>query len=150
MSESSTQSDKPNRVYIAAKMGKMEHIVSKLRGALEEKGYVILYDWTEHPVEMPFDDHLDEAHEASEKMAQAVRQCDVFIVFDDPAGKGLHVEAGGALFASIVLSFLMGQQRKNIFAINQTGKFSSIFYYNHRVSRVSTADAVLKALPSMR
>lgn len=135
-----------NRVYIASKIGPMNKKVQALRKILEQHGYVINYDWTEKVVPKPFEEHLSEATDAAEAMAKAVMQCDILIVLCAPGGVGYHIETGGALVASIILSFITGQKKKQLYVVGE-GNDKSVFYFHQSVIRVHT---VLSLLPYLR
>lgn len=135
-----------NRVYIASKLGPMEEMVQRLRDELVGRGYIIIYDWTERPVQRPFAEHADEAHEAAEAMAEAVRCCDILIVLCAPNGLGMHIETGGALVTSIILSFITKQEQKKIYVIGE-GNERSVFYFHRSVTRLPSTKTLLEMLP---
>lgn len=136
----------PNkRVYIASKLGSMEPAVRALKSELERRGYIITYDWTEVPIQKPFADHQRIAHEAAEKMARAVMECDIMVVLCAPNGLGYHIETGGALVTSIVLEFIQGQRTKRLFVVGD-GNDRSIFYFHDSVSRLPDVEALLTEL----
>ena len=137
-----------NRVYIASKLGPMEEQVRTLRDELTRRGYVIIYDWTEHPVQKPFAEHVEEAHAAAEAMAEAVRCCDILIVLCAPNGLGMHIETGGALVTSIILSFITKQEQKQIYVIGD-GNERSVFYFHRSVTRLPSEAALLELLPDI-
>lgn len=134
-----------NRVYIASKLGTMEPVVTALKSSLEEQGYVINYDWTEHPVAKPFAEHARHAHEAAENMARAVMECDVLVVLCAPNGVGYHIETGGALVTGIILQFIQGQGAKRIYVVGE-GNDRSVFYYHASVTRLPDIESLLREL----
>ena len=137
--------EKKRSVYIATKMNSMEHVVRKLRRELEGVGFEIIYDWTEHPVSKPFETHLAEASKAAELMAKAVMQCDIFIVIYDEKGIGFHIETGGALITSIILSQITGQEEKKIYVVGGEND-KSVFYFHSSVTRVSNVVELMHEL----
>lgn len=144
MNENNSQ----NRVYIASKFGMMEAVVQELKEQLEERGYQIIYDWTVQPVPKPFQDHKEEVSRASRDMTEAVMKCDVLIVLCAPNGIGLHVETGGAMVASIILSLITGQKRKKIYVVGE-GNDRSVFYFDESVTRVNSVDELLSLMPNL-
>jgi hypothetical protein len=136
-----------NRVYIASKLGPMEEKVRDLRLQLEELGYEVIYDWTEHPVPKPFEEHVEEATEAADNMVRAVMQCDVLIVLCADRGLGMHIETGGALVASLALPFITGQSGKRIYIVGD-GNNRSVFYFHNMVVRLPDISALLAELAS--
>lgn len=138
-------SDKDNRVYIATKVNRMEGAVASLRRELEARGYEIIYDWTEYPIERPFREHLEQAHEAAEKMALAVMRCDILVVLYAEGGLGFHIETGGALVTSIILSYITGQKPKRIYVVGD-GNERSVFYFHNSVTRLPDVERLLAEL----
>lgn len=134
-----------NRVYIASKVGPMETSVKELRTALENLGYVINYDWTENPISKPFQDNIDQATKAAEAMATAVMECDILIVLYAEGGIGFHIETGGALVSSIILSSITGQKKKRIFVVGP-GNDRSVFYFHKSVERVPDIATLIEEL----
>jgi hypothetical protein len=135
-----------NRIYIASKFGQMEGEVARLKAELEQRGFVVIYDWTENPVPKPFSLHLEQAQKAAEAMALAVMQCDIIIVLWAEGGKGFYVEMGGALVTSLVLTYMTGQKHKKIFLVGEDGYEQSIFFFHPQVTRVPTWQALLDQL----
>lgn len=138
-----------NRVYIASKMDLMEPQVRALGAQFKERGYIVPYDWTEHPVIKPFSKHRKAANFAAEKMARAVMECDIMVVLCAEHGLGYHIETGGALVTSVVLNFVTGQKRKRIFVVGP-GNHRSIFYFHETVIRLDHEDLLWKFLPDLR
>jgi hypothetical protein len=134
-----------NLVYIASKLGPMEHEVRALKKILEYRGYTIGYDWTEHPVAKPFADHPKEAHAAASAMAEAVRRCDILIVLCAPNGLGMHIETGGALVSSIILSYITNQVHKQIYIVGEDND-RSVFYFHESVTRVPNIQVLLEVV----
>ncbi len=140
---------KNNRVYIASKVGPMESSVKDLRDELERRGYEIVYDWTTLPILKPFEEHIDQATEAAEAMARAVMECDILIVLFADAGIGFHIETGGALVASIIQTFIGGEQKqKRIYVVGE-GSGRSVFYFHKSVQRLPDVIALLEELPQV-
>jgi hypothetical protein len=132
-------------VYIASKFGIMESSVQRLKTTLEERGYRINFDWTVEPISKPFEQNAQQAHEAAERMARAVMECDIMIVLCAPNGLGYHIETGGALVTSIILDLITKQRRKQIYVIGQ-GNDRSVFYFHDSVIRLPTVDSLLEVL----
>lgn len=133
-------------VYIASKAGEMEDIVSGLKTSLEEMGYEINYDWTQYPVLKPYEKNIDQANQAADNMAHAVMRCDILIVLTTTeGGVGYHIEMGGALVTSIILSFITGQKQKDIYIVGGGNK-RSVFYFHKSVKRVPDIPTLLKML----
>ncbi len=139
---------KNNRVYIASKVGPMESSVRELKLKLEQMGFVVIYDWTEHPIEKPFEQHIQEATVAANEMAKAVMKCDILIVLYAEGGIGFHIETGGALVSSIILSFITGQKKKHIYIVGE-GNDRSVFYFHESVRRVPDTESLLEELKSI-
>ncbi len=135
----------PLRAYIASKVGLMEGPVKDLKMTLQEMGIEINYDWTENIISKPFEDHVDQVQVVAEKMAKAVMECDVLIVLFVKGGLGLHIETGGALVSSIILSFITGQKRKHIFVVGE-GNDTSAFYFHDSVKRVPDIPSLIREL----
>lgn len=133
------------RVYIASKLGSMEPAVRILKETLERIGFQIIYDWTERPVVKPFEKNLAEAAEAAQQMTQAVMQCDILIVLCAEGGIGYHIETGGALVASVILSMVTGQPHKQIYVVGE-GNDRSIFYFHPLVKRLPDVIGLLGEL----
>lgn len=134
------------RIYIASKLGEMEEKVRKLKVELESCGHEIIYDWMEYPVAKPFAENISQATVAADNMAKAVMRCDVLVVLTTPAGGvGYHIETGGALVASIVLSYITGQRQKEIYVVGE-GNDRSVFYFHDSVVRLSDVSALLETL----
>ena len=133
------------RVYIASKFGLMEEEVQRLRVSIEKLGHRIIYDWTEHPIPKPFEEHIKEATKAAEAMAQAVMNCDILIVLPAERGVGLHIETGGAMVASIILTFILGTPVKEIYIVGEQNDRSA-FYFHESVTRVPNIDSLLDIL----
>ena len=141
---SSTQTT-GKRVYIASKVNKMEKEVNSLKEKLLEMGHSIIYDWTQYPVEKPFADNVPTATVAADNMAKAVMNCDVLIVLCAEGGIGYHIETGGAMVASIILSYVTGKPQKEIYVVGE-GNDRSVFYFHESVKRVDSVDELLKEL----
>ena len=137
-----------NRVYIASKLGLKEVEVARVKEELERRGYVITYDWTQNPVPKPFRDHPEEAHKAAEAMAEAVRVCDILIVLCAPDGLGMHIETGGALVTSIILTLITKEEHKRIFVVGDANE-RSVFYFHKSVARLSNVEELLDELPAL-
>ena len=133
------------RIYIASKVGPMEQEVKELKNTLEERGYSFLYDWTEKPISKPFQDHAEQSAQAAHEMAQAVMNCDILVVLFAEGGIGFHIETGGALVSSIILSMITGQPKKQIYVVG-TGNDRSVFYFHPSVQRLDTVEELLTKL----
>ncbi len=133
------------RIYIASKVGPMEEEVKRLKNTLESRDYNILYDWTENPVSKPFQDHPEQSARAAHDMAQAVMNCDILIVLFAEGGIGFHIETGGALVSSIILSMITGQSKKEIYVVGN-GNDRSVFYFHDSVKRLDTVEELLEEL----
>jgi hypothetical protein len=138
-----------NRVYIASKVGPMEQEVRELKEKLVKLGFQIIYDWTELPVMKPFEEHIEEATLAAENMARAVMECDILVVLFAKGGIGFHIETGGALVASIIQSFIGGEQKKKKIYIVGDGNDKSIFYFHKSVRRLPDTGALLEELTKL-
>jgi hypothetical protein len=135
-------------VYIASKIGPMDGSVRELKSAIEDLGFRVIYDWTERPVSKPFAEHLDDATTAAEAMARAVMHCDILIVLYAEGGVGFHIETGGALVASIILSFITGQKKKHIYVVGK-GNDRSVFYFHESVTRVADTAQLIALLKQL-
>ena len=105
----------------------------------------MIYDWTEHPVAKPFEEHIEEATAAADAMAHAVMECDILIVLYAEGGVGFHIETGGALVSSIILSFITGQKKKHIYIVGE-GNDKSVFYFHKSIKRLSNVDMLKQEL----
>lgn len=137
-----------NRIYIAS-AGSMKNTVKELQREVEKMGYAIIYDWTEHPVQKPYEEHTEEAAMAAEKMAYAVIECDILIVLWAEGGVGFHIETGGGLIASIIQSQIPNQKKKHIFVLGD-GKGSSVFYFHKSVKRLGGIPELLEELKNIK
>lgn len=138
----------PNTIYIAS-AGSMKTIVKELQKEVEKMGYIINYDWTENPVQKPYSEHTEEAAIAAEKMAHSVIECDILIVLWTEGGVGFHIETGGGLIASIILSQSTNQKKKHIFVVGDE-KGSSIFYFHRLVKRLGGIPELLEELRNIK
>lgn len=128
-----------NRVYVAGKVGRGEGVVKILVARLERLGYSITYDWTLDPVRKPFEGNPD-AVAAAERMARGIMEADIVIVLcQKEGGVGYHIETGGALVASLVLSFVQGERRRRIYLVGE-GNDRSVFYFHPAVTRIASIE----------
>ncbi len=124
----------------------MDDEVRKLKVILEDTGlFEINYDWTANPVRKPFEENIDQASRAAEAMAKAVMECDILIVLSAEGGIGYHIETGGALVTGIILSFITGQKKKEIYVVGE-GNDRSVFYFHRSVRRVPDQNSLIWAL----
>lgn len=131
-----------NRIYIAGKVGKGEEAVKGLIRALAALGYEVTYDWTLDPIQKPFEGN-PEAALAAERMARGVMEADIVIVLcQKEGGVGYHIETGGALIASLVLTFIQGQQKKRIYVVGE-GNDRSVFYFHPAVTRIESIGDII-------
>ncbi len=129
------------RIYVAGKTGK-EGAVKNLIARLSELGYIVTYDWTLYAIQKPFKDN-PEAALAAERMARGVMEADIVIVLcQKEGGVGYHIETGGALIASLVMSFMQGEQNRRIYLVGD-GNERSIFYFHPLVIRVNSVEDLL-------
>ncbi len=131
-----------NRVYVAGKVGKGEEAVKSLIGHLEALGYTVTYDWTLYPIQKPFEGNHDAAL-AAERMARGVMEADIVIVLcQKEGGVGYHIETGGALIASLVISYIQGERRRRIYLVGE-GNDRSVFYFHPAVTRVGSIEDII-------
>lgn len=136
-----------NRIYIASKADSMEEKVRELTEELEQRGYVVVYDWTSVEVPKPYVDYPKESDRVGNDMLLAVLHSDIVIVLcTEVGGVGYHIETGAALIAGIVASFVIGLNRKRIFAVGP-GNDRSLFHMNNRVTRLPDIESLLAELP---
>lgn len=133
--------------YIAAKVPDAIDDVVDIRDTLTARGFTCIYDWTQVTVPKPYKDHPDAAARAAEDMARAVHQCDNLIVITHARGKGLHIETGGALVASIILHYIHGRQAKRLFVVGDDCDGSQ-FYFHPHVTRCPTIADLYGHFPS--
>lgn len=127
----------------------MKIAVKELQRKVEKIGYTIIYDWTENPAQKPYEEHIEEAAMAAEKMTQAVIDCDILIVLWAEGGVGFHIETGGGLIASIISSQIPNQKKKHIFVVGD-GKGSSVFYFHKLVKRLASIPELLEELKNIQ
>ncbi|MBU2068288.1 MAG: hypothetical protein ABIJ60_00925 [Patescibacteria group bacterium] len=133
------------KFYIASKVNQAEPAVNELKREIENLGHEIIYDWTENIIPKPFKENIEAVSKAAEDMANAVMNCDALIVLCAKDGLGMHIETGGALVASIILSFIKNRPEKNIYVVGKNND-RSVFYFHKSVKRVSDIPTLITIL----
>ncbi len=89
------------RVYVAAKF-EDKVLARDAMAKLRAVGHEITYDWTVEDDTKAEPGKLDEYHaECAERDIEGVQDAEVLVIFPHERGKGLYVELGVALGASI-------------------------------------------------
>ncbi len=124
--------------YVASRFALKEQ-VRKIYSQLEELGYSISHDWTQHKSIKPYLENQEYAEEYAIADIDGARKSDLFIILTDENGTGMHSELGAAI--DHILEF----GKPIIYAIGPHLN-SSIFFFHPSVKRRKTIEEVIKEL----
>lgn len=121
------------KVYLAGRFHEKD-FMRNAQEMLRAKGHEISWDWTKHKNIRPYPEHLEEAEEQASADIQGVKDCDIFILLSDEAGRGMYVELGVAVALQKKI-FIVGEHNTNC-----------LFYFLLFIIRKDTLEDVLKVI----
>ncbi len=124
------------RFYIAARFDKKQEVLEIYR-RLQDRGYIVSSDWTQHKPIKPYENNQELARRYSIEDIEGVINSDIFIVLSDDAGTGMYVELGAAIATNL-------QKGRPIIYVVGENTSRSMFYFHTIVRRRKTIDEVLE------
>jgi hypothetical protein len=127
------------KVYVIGKFEQKEE-VKEVYGKLEQLGYEISYDWTNHKPIKPYAENQPLAEVYSENELRAISMSDIVICLSTKEGTTSKLETGAAL----ILSFL----RDKPSTVYVVGEFNaaSPWFMHPKVTRKDVMDEVYAEL----
>ena len=104
---------------------------------IERRGWMISFDWTNHPSVKPYKDHPVEATHFAERALAGAQECDIFVLFpEQDGGTTQFTELGAALFSARVQQvFVVGSYNTR-----------SLAFFHPKVKRVASFEEAINGL----
>ncbi|MFH1162297.1 MAG: nucleoside 2-deoxyribosyltransferase [Candidatus Jorgensenbacteria bacterium] len=121
------------KFYIASRAKRADQ-VKRIVESFKDLGHSITLDWFKQPYLQPYDKNYRRSRTVSQRMLNAIRNCDYFILLTDKAGTGMHTEFGIAL-----------SEHKKIFVVGKHLN-TNIFFFHPNVKKLNSIEELIKKI----
>ncbi len=130
------------KVYVVGKFEQKEK-VREVYAKLNEIGYKVSYDWTQHKPIKPYSENPELANEYAENEMKAISESDVLIYLSTKEGTTSKLEVGGAM----LLKFI-GRKPKFIFLVGEYNS-ASPWFMNKIVKKFDSVEEMIEELKNL-